>query len=216
MSFTREFRRLKRVEWLALDIREAGRWPLLLQFGCGLLSGLLFFFALCWFLVMPRAEHYAEARQQEQSLLSEYRLRVDRAAQLSDLKAQMETLDRRLGALIKMLPGDVDIPLLLSSISKAGLANRLQIDAISRFPDVAHTFYIERPFDIRVRGDYHRIASFIAALANLPQIVTQHDFSLEPIPESGLLRLTMAARTYSHVPDDESSMSVRVANDANE
>lgn len=216
MNLAREFRRLKRVEWLALDVREAGSWPLLLQTGCGLLSGLLVFVAMYWFVVMPRAERFAEARQQEQRLLSEYRLRADRAAQLSGLKAQMQTLDERLGALIKMLPGDADIPLLLSSISKAGLVNRLQIDAISRRPDVAHEFYIERPFDIRVRGDYHRIASFVAALADLPQIVTQHDFSLEPIPESGLLRLTMAARTYSHVTDDESSMSAGVASDANE
>lgn len=216
MNLAREFSRLKRVEWLGLDIREAGSWPLLLKSGLGLLSGVLAFTAMCWFLVMPRVAVHDQAKEQEHILLGEYRVRADRAVHVSGLKTQMETLDERLDALIKMLPGEVDIPLLLSSISKAGLASRLQIDAIRRRPDVAHEFYIERPFDIQVRGDYHRIASFIAALAGLPQIVTQHDFSLEPIPESGVLRLSMAARTYSYVPDEKSSISAGVAHETSD
>ncbi|WP_027965963.1 type 4a pilus biogenesis protein PilO [Halomonas halocynthiae] len=209
MSLSGDVGRLKRTAWLTLDLREAGSWPLLLQAACGLLSALLVFVVIYWSVAAPRAARYAEAQHQEQVVLNDYHRKADKAARVVRLQAQMGALKQQLDALVTMLPSDVDIPLLLNRISQAGLANRLQIDAVRRRPDVVHAFYIERPFDIQVRGDYHRIAAFVAALASLPQIVTQHDFTLEPLPESGLLSLSMSAKTYSYISDNERLASIR-------
>lgn len=212
MKLPGELARLGKVDWLGLDIRDAGRWPLLLQGGCVFLSGLLMFVAVYWFLVLPSVATYQQARAQEPVLLETYRARAAKAARLPNLKAQVDTLDQQLDDLISGMPGEGEIAGLLGSISAAGQAGRLQVDAIRRHSDVVHPFYIERVFEIRVRGHFQRIAAFCAALAELPQIVTQHDFTLEPAAEDGLLRLSMMARAYSHVDDAATPAASEVVN----
>lgn len=212
MSSTAGRARFGKVDWLGLDIRDAGRWPLLLKGGCVLLLGLLIFAGVYWFQVLPGVAAYQQARQQEPILLETYRARAAKAARLPALKARMDTLDQRLDGLTSGMPGEGEIAGLLNSISAAGQADRLHIDAIRRHSDVVHPFYIERIFEIRVRGHFLRIAAFSAALAELPQIVTQHDFTLEPAAEDGLLKLSMMASAYSHVVERdvvESSVPVK-------
>lgn len=207
MTLAKEFDRLKTVEWSELDIHESGSWPVLLQCICCAMLLALSFAVLYWFMVAPRAEALTRAQDQEQTLLSEYRVKAFRAAQLSAFQAQAVTLEDRLDTLVEMLPDDAEIASLLNSISQAGIANQLDIEFIRRRTDVRKRFYIERPFDIRVIGGYHRIASFVAALAALPRIVTQHDFSLEPASR-GQLALSMVAQTYSY--DDSVQDAQRV------
>jgi type IV pilus assembly protein PilO len=207
MNIAKEFGRLKKVEWGELDIKESGNWPVLLQLICGFALLVLTFAGMYWYLVAPKVESLSRAQGQEQKLLNEYRVKASKAAHLTALQAQVEELDGRLNALVEMLPSDAEIPSLLSSISQAGIANQLKIESIRRRPDVRKDFYIERPFDIRVTGDYHRISSFVAALADLPRIVTQHDFTLKPASQGGLLQLSLVAQTYSyeHSPQDNGS-----------
>lgn len=197
MNLAKELGRLKEIEWNELDLQESGSWPVLLQAFCCVVLLALTFVAICWFMAAPKAEALAKAQDQEQVLLNEYRVKAFRAALLPALQAQEEALEGRLGALVDMLPSDAEMPSLLSSINQAGIANQLNIELIRRRPDVSQALYIERPFDIRVTGDYHRISSFVAALADLPRIVTQHDFSLKPVA-GGLLELSMVAQTYSN------------------
>lgn len=205
MNIAKEFDRLKAVEWGELDIKESGSWPAMLQLICAVVLLALTFAGMYWYLVAPKVEALVGARDHEQQLLNQYRIKASKAVHLPTLQAQVERLDGRLEVLMEMLPSDAEIPSLLSSISQAGIANQLRIESIRRRPDVQKAFYIERPFDIRVTGDYHRISSFIAALADLPRIVTQHDFSLKPVAEGGLLQLSMVARTYSYERSSEDS-----------
>ncbi|MDR5867236.1 type IV pilus inner membrane component PilO [Halomonas koreensis] len=201
MSLSTELRRLKELDWGELDIKEAGGWPLLLQVFCCLLALGLTFAGMYWYLAAPKAEELGQARQEEQRLLRDFRSKAAQAANLPALREQVEELDGRLESLVTMLPSGPEIPSLIDDISESAIDNQLSIDFIRLRSPASQEFYVERPFDIRVRGDYHRIGSFIAAVADLPRIVTQHDFELKPA-SNGRLALSMLARTYSYRPPE--------------
>ncbi|MDR5906374.1 type 4a pilus biogenesis protein PilO [Franzmannia qiaohouensis] len=203
MSLAGEWRRLRELEWRELDIKESGSWPWSLQLICCLLALGLTFAGMHWYLAAPKAEELAAAQRQEQSLLRDYQSKAVQAANLPAMRAQSDELEERLEALLEMLPTGAEVPSLIDNISETAIDNQLSIDFIRLRAPEQREFYVEQPFDIQVQGDYHRIAAFLAGVAGLPRIVTQHDFSLEPADDPGLLRLSMLARTYSYRRDGE-------------
>lgn len=200
MNLSTEVRRLREMDWGELDIKESGGWPFLLQVICCVLVLGLTLAGMYWYLAAPKVEELEQAQREEQRLLRDYRSKSAQAANLPALREQVEELDQRLSGLVAMLPGGPEIPSLIDDISETALDNQLSIDFIRLRSPALQEFYTERPFDIRVNGDYHRIASFIAGVADLPRIVTQHDFSLEPVEGGNRLQLSMLARTYSYRP----------------
>lgn len=202
MNLQAEIRRLRELDWRELDLKEAGRWPLLLQWLCCLLVLVLTIVATHWYLAEPKAEELRLAEAEESRLLRDYRSRAAQAARLPDMLEQMAQLETRMVELMAMLPSGAEIPSLIDSISESALEHHLTIDFIRLRGVVERDFYIERPFDIQVEGEYHHIAGFLASVAALPRIVTLHDFVLAPVEEGEQLRLSLLARTYSYRPQE--------------
>ncbi|MCG6658379.1 type 4a pilus biogenesis protein PilO [Halomonas campisalis] len=202
MSLSAEMRRLRELDWRNLDIKESGSWPWSLQVLCCALVFGLTFAGIHWYLATPKQAELEQVRAEERELLRDYRLRAAQAARLPEMIEQMEVLEARMETLMAMLPSGAEIPSLIDSVSDLALDSQLSIDFIRLRTPVERDFYIERPFDIQVRGDYHRIATFLAGIAALPRIVTQHDLTLAPVEDGEGLRLSMLARTYSYRDND--------------
>ncbi|EHJ93583.1 type 4a pilus biogenesis protein PilO [Vreelandella boliviensis] len=195
-----EWQRLRDVDWRELDVKEAGGWPWLLKVLSCCLAMLAALCVMMWFVVSEQREAFMAAQRQEVRLLSEYRSKASQAAFLPEMREQLATLEGQMGRLRTMLPTDAEIPSLLDSISDAAVDNRLTIETIRLRPTQTQTHYVEQPLDIQVRGGYHQLARFSADIASLPRMVTQHDFSLEPVDSRGdTLRLSLLARTYRYV-----------------
>ncbi|WFM70817.1 type 4a pilus biogenesis protein PilO [Halomonas sp. CKK8] len=206
MSMKDEWRRLRTMDWGELDIKESGGWPFLLQLICCLLVLGLTLAGMYWYLAAPKAEELDQARAEEGRLIRDYQSKAAQAARLDVMREEMAVLEERMGVLREMLPTGAEVPSLIDNISEAAISNQLSIEFIRLRSPVSQEFYVEQPFDIRVQGDYHRIAEFLATVASLPRIVTQHDLMLEPMEGTGgqQLQLSMLARTYSYrQPDDE-------------
>jgi len=201
MNLSAEWRRLRELDWRELDIKEAGGWPWSLQLACCLLVLGVTCFAMDWYLAAPKVEALEQARREETQLLTAYGREAAQAARLPAMEEQVATLNARLDSLLEMLPSGAEIPALIDDISKTAVDNQLSIEAIRLREPVPKEHYIERPFDIRVRGEYHRIGAFLAGVAALPRIVTLHDFSLSPVDGGEQLELSMLARTYSYAPN---------------
>jgi type IV pilus assembly protein PilO len=200
MNMQAEIRRLRELDWRELELKESGSWPLLLQWICCLLVLILTLAGTYWYLAGPRADELQRAEAEEERLLVDYRNRAAQAARLPDMLEQMAMLESRMDELMAMLPSGAEIPSLIDSISESALDHHLTIDFIRLRSAVESDFYIERPFDLQVEGEYHHIAGFLASVAALPRIVTLHDFVLAPVEGSERLRLSMLARTYSYRP----------------
>ncbi|MWJ27199.1 type 4a pilus biogenesis protein PilO [Halomonas sediminis] len=204
-----EGRRLKNTDWRELDVKEAGSWPLLLKILCCVLGLVVALAAMDWFVISERRDTLESAQRREASLLDDYRMKAAEASHLPEMQEQLMSLETQMQRLRDMLPTTAEVPSLLDSISDAAIDNRLMIDAIRLRSSIARTHYVEQPFDIQVRGGYHQIANFIADMAALPRIVTQHDFTLEPVARQGdqsqgdELRLSMLARTYNYRAEEK-------------
>lgn len=195
-----EWQRLREVDWRDLDIKEAGGWPWLLKVLSCLLALLVALSVMAWLVVSDQRDALASAQRQEVRLLSEYRSKASEAAFLPEMREQIASLEAQMASLRTMLPTDAEIPSLLDSISDAAVDNRLSIETIRLRPTQSQPHYVEQPLDIQVRGGYHQLARFVADISALPRIVTQHDFSLEPVEQRGdTLRLSLLARTYRYL-----------------
>ena len=69
--------------------------------------------------------------------------------------------------------------------------------------EVPKEFYTELPIEMEVAGGYHSIGEFMSKVADLPRIVTLHDFSIEG--EKGNLELKLQAKTYRAAGSDNAS-----------
>lgn len=198
MSIKAELRRLRELDWRELDVREAGSWPLSLQLLCYALVLVVIFWAMHGYVVAPKIEALEQVKVQERELLSQFESKSYQAANLPIMHEQMDALESRMDALLEMLPTGAEVPSLIDNISETALDNQLTIDFIRLREPMPREFYTEQPFDIQVRGDYHRIGAFISGVASLPRIVTLHDFSLVPLEGEDTLQLSMLAKTYNH------------------
>jgi type IV pilus assembly protein PilO len=203
MNLKAEWQQLRELDWRHLDLQDAGSWPLSLKLLCQLLVMAVLFWLIATFLATPRAEALDQARGRESELLRQYERKAYQAANLPVMRQQMEQLKARMDVLLEMLPTGVEVPALIDSISETAFEHRLTIDFIRLRPPTPRKFYAEQPFDIQVQGGYHQIAAFVSGIAGLSRIVTLHDFELVPM-ESGQLRLSMLAKTYSHRPGGRS------------
>jgi len=203
MSLKAEMRRLHELDWRELDIKEAGIWPWSLQLLLCLVVLGVTFFSMHWYLAGPAKEELERVRAQESQLIRDYRSKAAQAANLEAMREQMDILEARMDTLREMLPSGAEIPALIDSITETAIDNQLAIDYIRLRGTAAREHYVEQPFDIQVRGDYHRIAAFLAGVAGLPRIVTLHDMTLTPEGGGQNLRLSMLARTYSYRQREE-------------
>ncbi|ART63803.1 type 4a pilus biogenesis protein PilO [Kushneria marisflavi] len=197
-----EWQRLRQVRLTELSIEEGGSWPWLLRVLFCTLVTLIVAFGAQWYLAAPVAQEVGEARAQVETMKSQYATRAFQAANLPLLEQRMEELDVRMGALLSMLPTDSEVPALLDDISDAARRQQLDIDFIRLATPESHPFYITQPLEIQVRGDYHRLAAFISRVAELPRIVTLHDFTLTPTASGAndALVLSLQAETYRYEP----------------
>lgn len=202
MSLIVEMRRLGELDWRELDVKEAGSWPWSLQLLLCLLVLGVMFFGMHWYLAASAKEQLDQARAEESRLILDYRSKTAQAASLEAMREQMSVLDASMETLREMLPTGSEVPSLLDSISEAAIDHRLAIDFLRLRSQVEKDHYTERPFDIQVRGDYHRIGAFLADVASMPRIVTLHDLTLALEENGQRLRLSMQARTYSYRQQD--------------
>lgn len=193
-----ELRRLQALDWRALDVREASRWPFTLRVVCLALLGMACFGAAHRYLVMPKVDRLERAEARESELVRQYEQKASQAASLPELRTQLNELEERNEALLGQLPGSAEVSSLIDVINAAALDSRLNIDFIRLRDSIPGDFYIEQPFDIQVQGGYHQIANFLSEIAGLPHIVTLHDFILEPVDARGPLALSVLAKTYHY------------------
>jgi type IV pilus assembly protein PilO len=161
---------------------------------------LLFYFLL----ISPVRNDIAAAEGQEQSLLSDYRVKDSKLRNLQQYQKQVEQMESTFGQLLQQLPKVTEIPGLVEDINYTGVGSGLQFEKIGVDKEVTKDFFVQLPIQIKGRGDYHAFGAFGSALAALPRIVTVDDFSIEPITNSKskseipVLGLTISAKTYRY------------------
>lgn len=191
---------------------EVEAWPLLAKALCCLAVAAATA-AVCYGVSVADARTaLAVARSQTARLAAEV---ASKQALASSGGPQDEAAD--FDPTLARLPSEAEVPALLDGIGQAAAAEDLAIVRLevgverpawlgmraapgvegSADGDDAKPRYLELPIEIEVRGGYHQLGAFAAAIAGLPHLVSLGDFELRPVDgDPARLALTLTASTY--------------------
>lgn len=202
------FSELRNLEW-----SNIGSWPGLIKALVILILCVAVLGAGWYFDTQHMIGDLDKAKDNEVTLRSTFEAKQKMAANLEPLKQQLAEMKQSFGAMLRLLPNKTEIEGLLVDISQSGLAAGLEFELFKPQAELPKEFYAIQPISITVTGDYHEVGEFISAVAALPRIVTQHDVSIKPLQVAGEdlppagsetpLRMTMVARTYRYLDEEE-------------
>tara|TARA_R110000796_G_scaffold58079_10_gene134107 strand:- start:6721 stop:7326 length:606 start_codon:yes stop_codon:yes gene_type:complete len=192
-----DFKAFKDVDWNEIELDNIGEWPVIVKVICGaFIAGLVLFFSYS-LLVSDEIDSYHNAVAKEVELRTTYRTKYAIASKLDIYRLQMIEMEDKFSQLLKRLPTSNETPGLLDDLSYVGTTSGLTFLKIGWLPEVEKEFYTELPIKIEVVGTYHEFGQFVGKVAQLPRIVSLHDFS---ILSSGEKQLTFSviAKTYRY------------------
>jgi type IV pilus assembly protein PilO len=162
-----------------------------------------------YFLVYQDAsEDLAVLRARELELqrkLSEVR---SIAANIDEFEQEIADLEVKLQKVLRQLPNDKELEVVLSDISNLGKTAGIEIKSFQRRDEVVHGFYAEVPISLEVEGEYHNIGRFFDLLAGLPRIVNMGAVDMKVARESlegTVLKVSGTATTFRFVGKRESA-----------
>jgi type IV pilus assembly protein PilO len=186
-----------------LDVNNLGAWPAPLK---AIILLVLFIIVVVagYFLHLTDKQVILEgAQKQEAALKTEYESKAFQAANLPQYRQQKEEMEASFGTMLRQLPSDTEVPGLIEDITLAALDNGLTIESIDLQPERKAEFYVELPITIVVSGEYHDIGAFVSGVANLSRIVTLHDFNIRPVQSPTNLKMSIIAKTYRYLGEEE-------------
>lgn len=156
---------------------------------------------MSWFLLISKKiDEIKSAEAYQATLLETYKEKQSKARHLAEYEKQVEQMRVDFAELLNQLPKDTRVPELVDGINMQGVRSGIRFQDLSVQPEVSQEFFIEQPIQIIGVGDYHQFGNFISGIAQLPRIITMHDFeiknpkpSLDVMPE---LQLVLQTKTY--------------------
>jgi type IV pilus assembly protein PilO len=190
MSF--DFNKLK--EMSDLDFEQVAVWPkeikIVVGFVCAaIVAGICYYAIISSKLPMLEGAKAAEV-DLRQTFEAKYRVAVN----LKAYTDQLERIQRDFSSMLKSLPTSNETPGLLDDVTFVGTDAGLSFKLLNWQQEIPKEFYTELPIQVEVSGTYHEFGQFASNVANLPRIVTLHDFEINN--ENGALLLRMQAKTY--------------------
>jgi len=185
------------IDWNEIELDNIGEWPVIVKTMCAtIIACLVLFFSYSLF-VSDEIDSYHNAVAKEIELRTTYRTKYAVASKLDIYREQMIEMEDKFSQLLKRLPTSNETPGLLDDLSYVGTTSGLTFLKIGWLPEVEKEFYTELPIKIEVVGTYHEFGEFVGKVAQLPRIVSLHDFS---ILSSGEKQLTFSvvAKTYRY------------------
>lgn len=187
-----DFSKLKEVN--DLDFEQVAIWPkeikILVAIVCCIIVG-----AICYYAIISNKLPQIEAvEKQEQTYRTEFETKYRIAVNLQAYKDQLARIEKDFSSMLKSLPTSNETPGLLDDVTFVGTDAGLSFKLLNWQQEIPKEFYTELPIQIEVVGGYHEFGQFTSNVANLPRIVTLHDFDITRT--NGELSLRMQAKTY--------------------
>lgn len=187
-----DFNKLKEIN--DLDFEQVAIWPKEIKIVVGLVCAIIVS-AICYYAIISSKLPILEGAQNaETELRSTFEAKYRVAVNLSAYKEQLARIEEDFSSMLKSLPNSNETPGLLDDVTFVGTDAGLSFKLLNWQQEIPKEFYTELPIQLEVAGSYHEFGQFASNVANLPRIVTLHDFDINVTGDS--LVLTMQAKTY--------------------
>lgn len=190
MSF--DFNKLKEIN--DLDFEQVAIWPKEVKWVVGLICAAVVGGICYWAIISSKLPVLDTAKNAESELRSTFEAKYRVAVNLSAYKEQLERIEQDFSSMLKSLPTSNETPGLLDDVTFVGTDAGLSFKLLNWQQEIPKEFYTELPIQVEVSGTYHEFGQFASNVANLPRIVTLHDFEITN--NQGDLNLSMQAKTY--------------------
>ena len=198
-----DLKSLNEIELDELDLENIGSWPLVVKaIVCIIAAALVAFFTYS-LLVSSEIEAYERAQEKEQELRTTYRQKYDVASKLEIYRQQMVEMEEKFSQLLKRLPTSSETPGLIEDLSYIGTSSGLTFHKVEWMPEIEKEFYTELPIKIEVVGSYHDFGEFVSKVAELPRIISLHDFTINGGELQEQLEFSVVAKTYRYEGERE-------------
>ncbi|WP_137168296.1 type IV pilus inner membrane component PilO [Salinimonas lutimaris] len=189
-----------------LDFEQVAVWPKEVKIVVGIFIAIMVAGLSYWFIVQPKLPVWDAAERKEAELKLQFEAKYRIAVNLEAYQEQLAQLKQDFSSMLRSLPTSNETPGLLDDITYVGTSSGLTFKLLNWQKEIPKEFYTELPIEIEVSGGYHNFGHFVSKVADLPRIVTLHDFVIEQTEER--LHLKLQAKTYrTAMTDVEESAS---------
>jgi type IV pilus assembly protein PilO len=187
-----------------LNMRDVSTWPVVPRVAAVLFVVFIVLLAAWYFAWSDQLDELQRGQDEEVTLKSQYRDKLQQAVNLEPLKRQKELATQYVARLEKQLPSKSEMDALLSDINQAAIGRGLTFELFRPGQVTVRDYYAELPINVRLTANYHDLAAFTSDIANLPRIVTLNNISIA-MPSTATTPLTFeaVAKTFRYLDQDE-------------
>jgi type IV pilus assembly protein PilO len=174
----------------------------------GILVGAIILIAALYytFLYSPRSDQIANLLDTVETARNEKKAKTQKAANLPQLRKDLQQLDAELKKAVAQLPDKKEIADLLSSISAKAQQAGLTVLLFRPRAETYQDFYAEVPVDISVKGNFHNTVSFFDEVGRLNRLVNIDNIGFKNPTVTGdsvVLETTSVATAFRFLDEAE-------------
>lgn len=150
------------------------------------------------FFWLPISDKRAELTQQIDQIEAKISKAEAQASRLTRLQSELATLNQQAGEAEKRLPRDKEVPDILVTLSRVAEKYKVTIQGFAPGPQKAQQYFTELAYPMSVRGTYHDIGRFLAAIALETRIFNVKDVVYPSADGQGVMTVTFTLLTYQY------------------
>jgi type IV pilus assembly protein PilO len=174
----------------------------------GILTGTVILIVALYysFLYAPLSEEIVKITDSVEIARNEKSVKTQRAANLGQLRKDLQQLTAELKRAVAQLPEKKEIPDLLKSISITAQQSGLTVLLFRPRAETYQEFYAEIPVEITVKGSFHNTVSFFDEVGRLDRLVNIDNIGFKNPTTAGdnvLLETTSVATAFRFLDEAE-------------
>jgi type IV pilus assembly protein PilO len=150
------------------------------------------------FFWLPIAQAKREASEKIEQIEAKIVKAKQQAARLKRLQDEIASLNERAVEAEKRLPKSKSVPDILLTLSALAQKNRVSIQSFTPGPMKTQQYFIELTYPLSIKGSYHNIGRFLAALALEERIFNVTNIAYPPAGGDGEMTVTFTLLSYQY------------------
>ncbi len=149
---------------------------------------------VCWWMLFKDQKAQIETKTAE---LESLQLEISKAnslkQQLQEFEVELDVLQRKLDTLVKILPGEKDVEVLIRRVENQAKQSNLVVKQFDPQEIVSHDFYADWPISISLQGSYHNLALFYDRISRFDRIINVTGLNMQALKERSAPSHTVSA-----------------------
>ncbi|HXS99162.1 MAG TPA: type 4a pilus biogenesis protein PilO [Elusimicrobiota bacterium] len=150
------------------------------------------------FFWMPISQKMSDLSGQIEQIDSKIAKATAQASRLQRLQADLAKLNQDAVEAERRLPKAKDVPDVLVTLSTLAQQNRVDVMSFSPGPTKSQQFFTELSYPMTVKGSYHNIGRFLAAIALEERIFNVKDVVYPSAGADGAMTVSFTLLTYQY------------------